>query len=174
MTASSSTPHGVSASFPSSPASAGAGRPGAGWRKASIMIIDDSLAVRRVVEAVFMRVGMEVISFADGISALNALANGTCPVPDLLLLDIGLPKMDGYEVARILRSNTGFAETPIVMLTGRDGVLDRVRSRLVGARDYIHKPFRPAELVERVCVQLRIAVPEGSVTRRSLGRSIPR
>jgi DNA-binding response OmpR family regulator len=138
------------------------------------MVIDDSAAVRKVVEAVFMRVGMDAISFPDGMTALNALTNGLTPVPDVLLLDIGLPKMDGYELARILRSNPGFAETPIVMLTGRDGVLDRMRSKLVGARDYIHKPFRMAELVERVCLQLHIAVPDEGLTRRTLGRSTPR
>ncbi|MBF6590770.1 MAG: response regulator [Ktedonobacterales bacterium] len=134
----------------SHPAPSGARQAPTIWRKHVIMVIDDSLFVRRVVEACFSRVGMETASFPDGLSAISALAAGKTSVPDLLLLDIGLPKMDGYEVAKVLRSNADFQDTILVMLTGRDGVWDRVHSKLVGARDYIKKPFRIAELVERV------------------------
>jgi DNA-binding response OmpR family regulator len=124
------------------------------------MVIDDSLAVRRVVEAVFTRAGLDAVSFPDGMSAINALAGGDVPVPDILLLDIGLPKMDGYEVARILRTNPGFQETPIIMLTGHDGMMDRMRSKLAGARDFVAKPFRSAELLRRVQGHLRISTAD--------------
>src|SRR5579875_1553175 len=84
-----------------------------------IMVIDDSLVVRRVVEVSFMRVGIPVVAFPDGISAFNALVRHEAPVPDLLLLDIGLPKMDGYRVAGILRAHPELKDLDIVMLTGR-------------------------------------------------------
>src|SRR5262249_48388997 len=121
----------------------------------SIMVIDDSLAVRRVVEASFRRVGVPTSSFSNGLSAIMALTKGEVAGPKVLLLDLGLPKMDGYEVARILRTNEAFEQTVIVMLTGRDGVIDRLRSRMVGARDYIKKPFRVSEVVQIVCRYLQ-------------------
>ncbi len=135
---------------------------------APIMVIDDSLVVRRVVEATFARVGIPTISFPDGLSAFNALVKREAPKPDLLLLDIGLPKMNGYEVARTMRQHPELQAMIIVMLTGRDGVIDLVRSKIVGARDYIKKPFRPADLVARVCVLLRIPIPEVTPDRFSL------
>lgn len=124
-----------------------------------IMLIDDSLAVRRIIEASFMRVGLTTTTFPDGLSAIAALTKGEVSVPNLLLLDIGLPKMDGYEVARILRSNKAFDDTILIMLTGRDGMIDRLRSKMVGARDYIRKPFRVSQVVQTVCEHLQIPVP---------------
>jgi DNA-binding response OmpR family regulator len=115
-----------------------------------IMLIDDSRAVRVVIEASFRRAGMPVMVYTDGISAITALTTGEATVPEVLLLDIGLPKMDGYEVARILRTNAAFKNTTIIMLTGRGGVIDRVRSRMVGARDFIEKPFRVSHVVNVV------------------------
>lgn len=129
------------------------------WQDPQIMVIDDSMAVRRIVEMSFARVGLHAVSFADGMEAITALTQGTVSVPDLLLLDIGMPKMDGYEVASILRSNAACRNMIIVMLTGRDGILDKIRSFKIGARDYIHKPFRPRELILRVCRHLDIVPP---------------
>jgi twitching motility two-component system response regulator PilG len=124
-----------------------------------IMLIDDSAAVRKIIEVSFDRVGVRVYAYADGFAAMQALTRGEAEVPALLLLDIGLPRMDGYEVARILRTNGDFAQTPIVMLTGRDGIVDRVRSRLVGASDYIKKPFRVSEVVKIVLSHLDGTLP---------------
>jgi twitching motility two-component system response regulator PilG len=114
------------------------------------MVIDDSLAVRRIVEAVMMRAGMDVISFPDGVTAIRALESRDAPIPDLLLLDIGLPKMNGYEVAGILQSNPDLHDIPILMLSGRDGLRDHLHSRWIGARDYIAKPFHSGDLLRRV------------------------
>jgi DNA-binding response OmpR family regulator len=124
-----------------------------------IMVIDDSLVVRRVIEVSFARVGIPTACFPDGLSALNALVKRETPVPDLLLLDIGLPKMDGYEVAKTLRQHPEMRDMIIVMLTGHDDVINRVKAALYGARDFIKKPFRPAELVARCCALLRIPAP---------------
>lgn len=125
----------------------------------SIMLIDDSMAVRSVIQASFSRIGIPVAAYPDGIAAITALTRGEVVVPDLLLLDIGLPRMDGYEVARIMRGNAECQHTIIVMLTGHDGMLDRVRSRMVGARGFIGKPFRVSEVVQTVCDHLGIDVP---------------
>jgi len=123
----------------------------------SVMVIDDALVVRRIIEASFNRIGMPVSSYPDGIVAIQALAHGQVSVPNVVLLDIGLPRMDGYEVAGILRRNAGFENTVIIMLSGRDGVVDRVRSRLVGARDFIPKPFHVADVIKTVYRHLGIA-----------------
>jgi twitching motility two-component system response regulator PilG len=116
----------------------------------SVMLIDDSRAVRVVIEASFRRAGLSVAAFPDGLSAIHALTNGDTTVPEVLLLDIGLPKMDGYEIARILRMNEAFKDTIIIMLTGRGGVIDRFRSKLVGASAFIEKPFRVSHVVNVV------------------------
>ncbi len=127
----------------------------------SIMVIDDSLAVRKVIEASFARIGLPVSAYPDGIAAIQALSRGEVEVPDLVLLDIELPKMDGYQVAGILRNNDAFRNTIVIMLTSHDGMVDRVRSRIVGARDFISKPFRVSHVVSIVRTHLRLPSPDG-------------
>lgn len=130
-----------------------------------VMAIDDSPAVRTIVEYSFARAGLKVITFADGLAAIRALLAQRLAVPDLVLLDIGLPRLDGYQVAAVLRTNEAFADVPILMLSGRDGIVDRVRSRMVGADTFIAKPFRPKQLVAIICEYL--GIPPGD-TRGSL------
>lgn len=127
----------------------------------SIMVIDDSLAVRKVIEASFARIGLPVSAYPDGLAAIQALSRGEVEVPDLVLLDIELPKMDGYQVAGILRNNDAFRNTIVIMLTSHDGMVDRVRSRMVGARDFISKPFRVSHVVSTVRTHLRLPSPDG-------------
>lgn len=121
-----------------------------------VMVIDDSPAVRRVVELSLQRVGIPAISFADGLLALAALQSEEVAPPRVLLLDIGLPRMNGYELARLFRSNPAFQQTRIIMLSGHDGVVNRAFSRLNGASDFIAKPFRSGELVQRIRVALGV------------------
>jgi twitching motility two-component system response regulator PilG len=112
-----------------------------------VMVIDDSLTVRKIMESSLRREGFQAISFPDGLQAMNALSNGEIPVPDLVLLDIGLPKMDGYQIARAFKQKNRLGNTVIIMLSGRDGVFDKLRGRLAGAKEYITKPFKPAEVI---------------------------
>jgi len=112
-----------------------------------VMIIDDSLTVRKILETSLKREGFASESYPDGIQALRALNERRYPIPDLVLLDIGLPKMDGYEVARHLKTKQQFGNTPIVMISKRDGVIDRLKGRLAGAKDYIIKPFKTQEVM---------------------------
>lgn len=125
-------------------------------REQPIMLIDDSEIVRMIIEVSFQRIGIPISTFPDGISAIRALAQHQVTVPRLLLLDIGLPRMNGYEVGSILRSKAEFEQTIIVMLSGHNGVVDRLRSKLIGARDFIAKPFRVSQVVNTVCSYLDI------------------
>lgn len=119
-----------------------------------VMVIDDAMCVRKVVELSLLRVGISSVAFPDGPSALEALSSGRIAPPRVLLLDIGLPRMNGYDVARLLRSNRDFAHTHIIMISSHDGVIDRARTLLLGIVDFISKPFKATELVRRVCMAL--------------------
>lgn len=124
-------------------------------RAPHVLVIDDSYAVRTVVKHILEREHIVPQTYAEGTRAINALMNGEIPVPDLILLDIGLPVMDGYAVAKVLRSHQRMEHTPIIMLTGRKGVLDQMRSHLVGASGFISKPFTSTQLRERIRECLR-------------------
>ncbi len=122
-----------------------------------IMVIDDSPTVRKIIETCLGREGFDVRSFPDGIEAMRWIANDPdAHAPDLVLLDIGLPKMDGYEVARRLKSKSLFSNTIIVMLSRRDGVIDRLKGRLAGAKQYITKPFKTQEIIAIIQEQLNV------------------
>jgi DNA-binding response OmpR family regulator len=128
----------------------------------SVMVIDDSPAVRTIIAVSFARMGTPVSSFGDGISAFRALARHEVVVPSVLLLDLGLPRMNGYEVAALLRNHDAFANTVVLMLTARDGMIDRLRAKMLGARGYITKPFRVQEVVNTVCAHLNLPALGGS------------
>ncbi len=112
-----------------------------------VMVIDDSTTVRKIVETCLGRQGFQVLGFPDGVEAMRWLLEPTSRVPDLVLLDIGLPKMDGYEVARRLKVKPQFSNTVIIMLSRRDGMIDRLKGRLAGAKDYITKPFKTQDII---------------------------
>lgn len=124
-----------------------------------VMVIDDSLTVRKIMETSLKREGFDAISFPDGLQAMQALARGDVPVPDLILLDVGLPKMDGYEVARAFKQKSRLGNTVIIMLSGRDGMFDKLRGRMAGAKEYITKPFKPAEVIAVVRTYLHTEQP---------------
>ena len=116
----------------------------------SVVVIDDSTVVRKIVETSLRRVGVACISYQDGMEALHAFKEGQSPIPDLIFLDIGLPKLSGYDILRLLRTSSQFDHTVIVMLSARDGMLDRLKSRLAGAREYLIKPFKTQDLLSIV------------------------
>jgi DNA-binding response OmpR family regulator len=124
-----------------------------------VMVIDDSLTVRKIMETSLKREGFNAISFPDGLQAMQALARGEVPVPDLILLDVGLPKMDGYEVARAFKQKSRLGNTVIIMLSGRDGMFDKLRGRMAGAKEYITKPFKPAEVIAVVRTYIHTEPP---------------
>src|SRR5437588_7912025 len=121
-----------------------------------VMIIDDSLTVRKIIETSLKREGFDSVSYSDGIEAIRALNERRHRTPDLVILDIGLPKMDGYEVARHFKTKQQFGNTIIVMLTNHDGVIDRLNGRLAGAKNYITKPCKTQEVLSVIHSHLRI------------------
>jgi twitching motility two-component system response regulator PilG len=112
--------------------------------------------VRKIVEVSLSREGIASISYADGIEALRSLSTQEDLIPDLVFLDIGLPRMDGYKVAQYLKTKDQYKDTTIVMLTGHNGVLDRLKGRLSGAKNYMTKPFRTQDIVSMVHEYLHI------------------
>jgi twitching motility two-component system response regulator PilG len=116
-----------------------------------VMIVDDSLTVRKILEVSLKRAGVEVIAYADGVIALEALTSGTLTcLPDVIILDVMMPKLNGFALARLLRSKSYLRHIPIVMLTSRDSMLSQVRGRIAGATEYLTKPFKTQEVVEVV------------------------
>jgi twitching motility two-component system response regulator PilG len=109
-----------------------------------VLVVDDSRVVRKVVELTLWRERIEVVSATDGLGALAAVSDTQ---PDLMLLDVQLPQMDGYQVCHAVRRHQDFRHLPIVLLSGKDSFVDRVRGKLAGSTDYLSKPFDPAELV---------------------------
>jgi DNA-binding response OmpR family regulator len=136
----------------------------------TVMLIDDSIAVRKVLEATFSRANIPLSAFENGLAAFGALARKEVPAPSLVLLDLGLPRMDGYEVATLLKGHKDLHDTIVIMLTAKDGMLDRVRARLVGAKGYITKPFRVADVVNIVCSHLNLPPPGGRSHGTQSGR----
>ncbi len=112
-----------------------------------IMIVDDSPTIRKLVTMTLEKFGHEVIVAEDGMEALARINDG---MPDLILLDITMPRMDGYQLCKTIKGNQATDHIPIVMLTGKDGLMDKVRGRLVGSEDYLTKPFDPNELMRLV------------------------
>jgi DNA-binding response OmpR family regulator len=122
-----------------------------------VMAIDDSPIIRTIIEHTLARVGIQVMTFTDGMSAMRALQEQSAPVPDLVLVDVDLPRMTGFEVVDLLHS--AYHTMPIIMLSGHDGLLEKMRGRLAGATDFISKPFKPSELAALVCRRLGVAGP---------------
>jgi twitching motility two-component system response regulator PilG len=103
-----------------------------------IVAVDDSQTVRKLVSVSLERKGYRVLTVEDGVLALAKFEDYK---PDLILLDISLPKIDGYEICRVLRKHDGLKKVPVVMLSGKDGFFDRVKGKIAGANDYLTKPF---------------------------------
>jgi twitching motility two-component system response regulator PilG len=129
----------------------------------TIVCVDDGASVREMVQAILSPHGYAVTAIADPVEALSLIFRLQ---PDLILCDITMPDLDGYEICSMLRQSTVFRQTPIVMLTGKEGLMDRVRARMVGATDYLTKPFGASELLMVVekYVGLGYAEPFQSVT----------
>ncbi|HEY6406722.1 MAG TPA: response regulator [Ktedonobacteraceae bacterium] len=106
-----------------------------------VLVIDDSATVRKILEVCLKRAGYEVIGFRDGVEAIRWLATPEARHPRLVFLDIQMPRMDGYAVAQYLKARHQLSDIVIVMLSGRAGILDRLKGRLAGASAYLTKPF---------------------------------
>ena len=111
------------------------------------MVIDDSITVRRVTQRLLERNGMRVVTARDGMDAVTLLAEHK---PDIILLDIEMPRMDGYEVAAHVRNNPQLADVPIIMITSRVGEKHRARAIELGVDDYLGKPYQESQLIDAI------------------------
>ena len=138
---------------------------GAGAAKRLVMVIDDSLTIRKILDICLRRAGYQVRCFADGVEAFRWLSSPEAMIPTLVLVDLKLPKMDGYEIIRLLKANPAFAQTIFVILSQRDGVLDRLKGRLAGAHAYLTKPFKTDQIgaVIRTALEEMGPGPEGTM-----------
>jgi twitching motility two-component system response regulator PilG len=118
-----------------------------GQNRGVVLVVDDSPTVRKLVTITLEKRDYRVIPAGDGLEALAKISDG---LPDLILLDITMPRMDGYQLCKIIKSNPGTKHVPVVMLSGKDGFFDKVRGRMAGSTEYITKPFKPDALVETV------------------------
>ena len=119
---------------------------------AKIMVIDDSQTIRRTAESLLAREGYEVITAQDGFEALSKIADHQ---PDIIFIDIMMPRLDGYQACALIKGNPKFARTPVIMLSSKDGLFDRARGRIVGSDEYLTKPFTKDELIGAVRAHIR-------------------
>lgn len=123
-------------------------------RGARVLVIDDSKTIRRSAETLLNKAGCEVCVAEDGFEALGKIVSFK---PDLVFVDIMMPRLDGYHTCALIKSNPNLRHTPVVMLSSKDGLFDRAKGRLVGAQLYLSKPFTGDELLEAVRGSLRQA-----------------
>lgn len=112
-----------------------------------VMVIDDSNTIRRSAEIFLLQAGCEVILAEDGFDALAKIADHQ---PDVIFVDIMMPRLDGYQTCALIKKNSRFGSTPVIMLSSKDGLFDRARGRLVGSDEYLTKPFTKDTLLSAV------------------------
>ncbi len=109
-----------------------------------VMVIDDSKTIRRTAETLLKKVGCNVITAVDGFDALAKIADNH---PDIIFVDIMMPRLDGYQTCALIKNNTAFRSTPVIMLSSKDGLFDKAKGRIVGSDQYLTKPFSKEELL---------------------------
>ncbi len=112
-----------------------------------ILVVDDSATIRRSAESMLTSAGYEVVTAENGFEALSKVAQHN---PDLIFVDIMMPRLDGYQTCAIIKNNSQYRSTPVVMLTSKDGLFDQARGRVVGSDLYLTKPFTKEELLAAV------------------------
>jgi twitching motility two-component system response regulator PilG len=112
-----------------------------------VMVIDDSKTIRRTAESLLKKFGCEVITAVDG---FEALAKITEHKPDIIFVDIMMPRLDGYQTCSLIKNNRIFKATPVIMLSSKDSIFDRARGRIVGSEQYLTKPFTKEDLFSAI------------------------
>jgi twitching motility two-component system response regulator PilG len=112
-----------------------------------VMVIDDSKTIRRSAETLLKKVGCEVVTAIDG---FEALAKITEHKPDIIFVDIMMPRLDGYQTCALIKNNQTFKATPVIMLSSKDSIFDRARGRIVGSEKYLTKPFSREDLINAI------------------------
>lgn len=113
-------------------------------KKSKIMVIDDSNTIRRSAELFLKQIGdYEVVLVEDGYDAMAKIVESP---PDIIFVDIMMPKLNGYDTCQMIKRNKKFKEIPIIMLSSKDGLFDKAKGRLVGSNEYLTKPFKRDDL----------------------------
>jgi len=112
-----------------------------------VIVIDDSKTIRRTAETLLKKAGCEVMTATDGFESLSKVMEYK---PNIIFVDIMMPRLDGYQTCALIKNNQLFKKTPVVMLSSKDGLFERARSRIVGAEHYMTKPFTREELLNTI------------------------
>jgi twitching motility two-component system response regulator PilG len=112
-----------------------------------VMVIDDSNTIRRSAEIFLNQAGCEVILAQDGFDALSKITDHE---PDIVFVDVMMPRLDGYQTCSLIKRNAKYRATPVIMLSSKDGLFDRARGRMVGSDEYLTKPFTKDTLLTAV------------------------
>ena len=110
-----------------------------------VMVVDDSNTIRRTAETILSKAGCDVVTAIDGFDSLAKIVD---VVPDVIFVDIMMPRLDGYQTCALIKNNNEFKKTPVIMLSSKDGLFDKAKGRIVGADEYLTKPFSKNELFE--------------------------
>ena len=117
-----------------------------------VLVIDDSKTIRRTAETLLAKEGCEVFTAVDGFDALSKIADHQ---PDIVFVDIMMPRLDGYQTCALIKKNSRFHAMPVVMLSSKDGLFDRARGRMVGSDQYLTKPFTKESLLKAVAAHVK-------------------
>lgn len=126
-------------------------------KKLKVMVIDDSKTIRRTAETLLKKAGCEVYTAVDGFDALAKIADSH---PDIIFVDIMMPRLDGYQACALIKNNSRFKSTPVIMLSSKDGLFDRAKGRIVGSDQYLTKPFSKDELLGAIKAHVPNFVPK--------------
>jgi len=121
-------------------------------KRKKILIVDDNSNIRKLIVTILSRKGYAVVEAKNGLDALSQLNN---EMPDLVLLDIVMPRMDGYRVLSIMKESVTFKDIPVIILSGRDAMLDKIRGKISGSSEYLTKPFNPDKLIDTISKYLK-------------------
>ena len=121
-----------------------------------VMVIDDSKTIRRTAETLLKKEGCEVVTATDGFEALAKIADHQ---PQIIFVDIMMPRLDGYQTCALIKNNQLFKGTPVIMLSSKDGLFDKAKGRIVGSDQYLTKPFSKEELLGAIRAHVPDFVP---------------
>jgi twitching motility two-component system response regulator PilG len=124
-----------------------------------VLVIDDSKTIRRTAETLLSKEGCEVFTAVDGFDALSKIADHQ---PDIVFVDIMMPRLDGYQTCSLIKHNKVFRTIPVIMLSSKDGLFDRARGRIVGSEHYLTKPFTRDELLS--AIEQHVASPAAAAS----------
>jgi twitching motility two-component system response regulator PilG len=122
------------------------------FQNTKVLVIDDSKTIRRTAETLLKKVGCDVTTATDGFDALAKIADTH---PDIIFVDIMMPRLDGYQTCALIKNNSTFKTTPVIMLSSKDGLFDKAKGRIVGSDEYLTKPFSKEELLGSIRQHVR-------------------